>query len=652
MIGYDFIQVLAIDADKYIEIFKKYSEYFSRFSVFKDILRTMGWMILKGLLTLTGMMNSLVDSAFDFLDFMKSDSFSGLYNSLRPLVWTVFFIGLIYLAYCYIFAHERPKGTVTNVLIFIGTFVLLPYMMTEMTNMVTFMKEMLSVNVASEKYELLSPYITDLVYLDAIGFDEGEINKGNVNGYTSANCDAIEYLDVNEVVDPKDYSLENEDLFKKQIISKVEKKGNNKVVELKVEKIKKSKFFFKDTTPYYYRYHINFFVAMIYLLALIIVMAFSSVKLVLLVYELAVEKILVPFIAAGDLTNGQKIRKALTGILNAYITIVCVIFLQKMFVTASSYINTVKWSDNAAANGFTKSLFIVAGALFVVDGPNFFEQIFGIDAGLKSVGQAVQSAYYSSQILSAIKGGVGDKASKIGNAAKGLGNGVKKGAVTAAGIYEGMKDTGILESQNEKISGQMAKNSVRPPKKESVNQGIQNQMQKPVNEDNIPRPEETEMTEDAMNNLKTASSTGNYQEDMDDKNTYSFDNNGSTGIENSSGKDNLQNHNQEIGDIMKGKKESPDNSKDTLNDSNPLSGQNTDINNALNDKGESGRLQSEDNLLDWAKSNTRTGKTITGDYEKGKSLGHAIGNTINQASKGDVNTELNEQLSRDNLKNK
>ena len=231
MTGYEFVQILAIDSDRYIDIYKKYSEYFSNFSVLKDILRTLGWIMLKGLLALTGVMNSLVDSAFDFLNFMKSDSFSGVYNSLRPLVWTVFFIGLMYLAYCYIFAHERPKGTVTNLLIFVGTFTLLPYMMMQMTNMATYMKDMLSENVASEKYELLSPYITDLIYLDAIDFKESEIDKGNINGYTSDNYDAIEYLDVNEVVDPSDYSLKNKDLFKKQLTSEIIKKKGNKTIE-------------------------------------------------------------------------------------------------------------------------------------------------------------------------------------------------------------------------------------------------------------------------------------------------------------------------------------------------------------------------------------------------------------------------------------
>lgn len=604
---------LAIKSDDYIDIFKNYSEYFSMFSVLKDILRSLAWLILKGLIKLAGMMNTLVDSAFNFLNFMNSDSFSGLYNSLRPFIWTVFLFGLIYLAYCYIFAHERPKGTVTNLLIFVGTVVLLPYMMAQMTNMVTYAKDMFSGGVASEKYELLAPYITDLVYMDSIDFDEKKISEGKINGYTSDSYAYIEYMDINEVVDPSDYDLNTKDLFKNQLVSKVQSKGKNMVTELEVSKIKKSKFFFKDTTPYYYRYHVNFLIAMLYLVSIIIVIAFSTVKLIHLVYELSAEKILVPFIAAGDLTNGQKIRKALIGIVNGYITIVCVLFLQKMFVVSCEYINSVKWSESAAANGLTKALIIIAGALFIVDGPNFFEQIFGIDAGLKSVGQALQSAYYSSQMMSALKSGISNKATKIGSAAKSIPGGVKNGASTAAnvasgilGAYQGMKDTGVLESQNEKVSGQMAKSEQADKPEQAVtsdtsrNMDVQSNMQKTVSKDSLPTPEEKTMSEGALNNLKQASIPENNQDILKD-------------AVNNSGLDNGR----------------LDNNQTAANDMRSVS-------------------DSGDNLIDWAKSNTKVGKTLTGNYEKGKTFGHAAGNTINKLSNKD--NKVNDMLSKDSLK--
>ena len=636
---YIYVQFLAknkdkIDPDKYIDIYKKYSEYFSNFSILKDIMRSLGWLILKGLLYLVGIMSSLIDSAFDFLNFMQSDSFTIMYNTLRPFIWTVFFFALMYLAYCYMFAHEKPKGTITNLLIFAGTIVLLPYMMVQMTNMLTYVKDTLTSSVNTGSYELLDPYIADMVYLDSINFKYAEINKGNINGYKSGNYEAIEYMDINEIVDPDDYKkLKNKNLFKKQLVSVIDK-GTNTV---KVDDIKKSKFFFKDTTPYYYRYHVNFFVAMLYLLALIIVMAFSSVKLIHLVYELAAEKVLVPFIAAGDLTNGQKIRKALTGILNGYITIICVLFLQKLFVVSTEYINSVKWSDNVVANGLTKAVFIVAGALFIVDGPNFFEQIFGIDAGLKSVGQALQSAYYSSQMMQALKSGVTGKASKIGSAAKGIPNGMKSGAQAAVnmtagavGMAEGMKDTGLLQSQNEKVSDQMAKSGEQIDNRASVNEGIQNQMQQSAAKDNsVPGPDDLSGAGKA--NLAAVDNK------MGQKKM-------SEGILGNGGKENLQNHNREIGNMLQSQNSSNplDSSEETAFTGNQINMPNT---NNIAPSTEPG-----DNLMDWAKNNTKSGRTIAGNYNKGKSLGRAIGNTLNTVPKNLSNTKLDENRNKDNLK--
>ena len=403
-----------IDSSDYLDIFKNYDSYFSNFNIIFDLLRSLGWLILKGLVKLANQVSKILDVIFDFLNFLNSDKLNDLSSALQPFIYTILLFGLIYLSYCYLFAHEKPKGVITNFLIFAGVMLILPYFMIKMNDYVSYGKEILSVNQTDSDYEMLDPYITDLLYLDLIDFDETQISQGITNGYDAGNYDNIKYLDINDIMDPSDYDLNNEDLFKQKISSTI-KDGKDTI---EVSKIKKSKFFFKDTTPYYYRYHVNFIIAMLYVLSIIIVLLFSSFKLIQLIYELTAEKIIAPFIAAGDLSNGQKIRKTLIGILNGYITILCILFLQKLFMIATAYINARQWSDNTALNGLAKVMMILAGALFIIDGPNFFEQIFGIDAGLKSVGQALQSAYYSSQMLGGAKNAIDGMTGKLVNIVK------------------------------------------------------------------------------------------------------------------------------------------------------------------------------------------------------------------------------------------
>lgn len=651
------VSILAINEDKYIEIYKQYAEYFSNFSVFGDVMRTLGWWILKAVCKLVGLLNSLLDIVFSFINFLDSPEVEGLFMKVKPLIWTVLLFALLYLAYCYIYAHEKPKGVVTNVLLFVGTIMILPYMMVQMNQIVTYGKELLSDNNTAQEsnYDLLLPYITDLVYLDNINFNADKIANGMINGYQDST--SIEYLDINEVVDPADYSLKNIGLYEKQIVSEI-KNGKE---SLSVAKIKKSKFFFKDTTPYYYRFHVNFFIALFYLLAIGVVLCFSSFKVISLIMELVSEKILTPFIAAGDLTGGQKIRKALVGILNAYITILCVFFLQRVFVLACSYINGKTWSDNAAANGVAKVFMIIAAALFVVDGPNFFEQIFGVDAGLKSVGQALQSAFYASQMMSGTNSMLKGMMRKPLDAMKG-GVGM---AATAAGAFSGMRDTGVMGTNNQKVSEDMAKTGTgsTDSKKETTNEQAENSMKQTetAGDQSFTDNENQELQQGGGINLGgDVGNNADVQEAFqrstasEDKKSQTKEPDGISNLMSSAGKgaDNNQNIENALHGMERGIQDGMrDNRNASVNMEQSNLDQKVEEQVAKDSTDRSGNLQDNvakdnSNLLQYLSRNTVMGRNISDRYNQGKQFGHAAGNTMNQMNR----KKENKTDHKDNLK--
>lgn len=608
------IMILAINTNDYMKIYKNYSEYFSNFNVFKDIIRSMGWIIMKGLVWLAGLLDYMSENAFSFINFLESKSVTDFFNKLKPIIWIVLLFALLYMAFCYLYAHEKPKGVVTNILLFAGTMMILPYMMTQMNQFVKYGKELLQNDTDQQSnYELLVPYIADMVYLDSIDFKASDIAAGKINGYMNA-ASNIQYLDINEVMDTADYTLKNKELFEKQLVSEI-KNGKD---TLSVAQIKKSKFFFKDTTPYYYRFHVNFFIAYIYLIALMIVLIFSSFKLISLVMELAAEKIITPFIAAGDLTGGQKIRKALIGILNAYITIICVLFLQRLFMIASAYINNAVWSDNAASNAFMKVFMIVAAALFVIDGPNFFEQIFGVDAGLKSVGQALQSAFYASQMISGVRNTV---KSMIGKPLDALKGGVNI-AAGGAGMLKGMKDTGAMSKHNQKVSDEMAGKKDGGGEKDSSNESVENSMagMEAAHSDNSSMSSGDMANRDIEKDL--ASSGGANQQIADSMKKSSVDNmSGKEGVDHLNSDERLSAGNQNVQDSLNAANDTPIENANLEQAANTQPDINMDQNNQQKDN---------DNLLNWVSRNTAAGRSVKDNYDRGRQLGHAAGNTINQ----------------------
>ena len=152
-----------IDSSDYLDIFKNYDSYFSNFNIIFDLLRSLGWLILKGLVKLANQVSKILDVIFDFLNFLNSDKLNDLSSALQPFIYTILLFGLIYLSYCYLFAHEKPKGVITNFLIFAGVMLILPYFMIKMNDYVSYGKEILSVNQTDSDYEMLDPYITDLL---------------------------------------------------------------------------------------------------------------------------------------------------------------------------------------------------------------------------------------------------------------------------------------------------------------------------------------------------------------------------------------------------------------------------------------------------------------------------------------------------------
>lgn len=566
---YPFIALLEINSDNYIDILKENEELFSQFGIVGMFFRQVGWLILKGMMSLLNMLYALVDNVFEILNFMNNKELNAFMGTLDFLVYIILMFAIVYLGFCYIVAHEKPKGVVTNMMLFAFAVLFLPYLMVQMTKLTEYGKDLIQADFEkSGGYDLLRPYVTDLLYLDSIDFDKNKMAKGSINGYTTENAENMKYLDINEVMDPGDYELENEKLFKRQLTSEIEK---GKEV-LKVTKIKKDKFFFQDKTPYYYRYHFNFLITFLYLFGLIGALCFSAYKMTQIILELCFEKVMAPFFAAGDITNGQKVRKMLTSIISGYACLMIMLFLQRFYVLFTAWVNAKEWSDSAAANGFTKAFIMICGFFFLIDGPNIIEQILGIDAGLKSVAQTLQSAYYASQMAGgaarAVKGGLG----KVSGMAKGAARTSAGSAAAFAGMMEGLRASGAIASNNEKVSGEMARNPDKAGSSSEANGNAQSEM-------------------------KDAVSAEAHKEQM----------NADTARENSP-----------AAEKTAGASDSGQGAQDV----------NGQINDAVNKNRANQPEMRQNAIANWAMKNTKGGQHIGGSMQKGRELGEAVGNTL------------------------
>ena len=159
------------------------------------------------------------------------------------------------------------------------------------------------------------------------------------------------------------------------------------------------------------RYQTNFLVLWLSLGGLGIVYLFSAFKVVKLMFDIAFQKVLAPFVAATDLTTGQKMKSLFNNIILNY-AVIGIIFI--LFLIYEILVSTVMGSD---AGFGVKAIAFIALSIACIDGPDTAKRVLGIDTGVQD-GKAAALATYG--------------------AGKGIGKASTAGAKGVSNLYNSM----------------------------------------------------------------------------------------------------------------------------------------------------------------------------------------------------------------------
>lgn len=135
------------------------------------------------------------------------------------------------------------------------------------------------------------------------------------------------------------------------------------------------------------RYQTNFLVLWLSLGGLAIVYLFSAFKVVKLIFDIAFQKVLAPFVAATDLTTGQKMKSLFNNIILNY-AVIGIIFI--LFLIYEILVSTVMGSD---AGFGVKAIAFIALSIACIDGPDTAKRVLGIDTGVQDGKSAALATY-------------------------------------------------------------------------------------------------------------------------------------------------------------------------------------------------------------------------------------------------------------------
>lgn len=544
-----------------ISVLLNYSEYFTKSDFILHGFRLVGWFFIKGLSFFVNKLEDVVDSVTKVTDFFNSPEITALINKFKPLLGLLLVASIIFIGYQLMINKKFDRSRVPmNIILALCIVVAMPLAMEKLNTLSNKVIGQIQGDVPFAE-QIIENNITDLYLLDKANFpikDDGTVGDISPKNNLGNN---ITKISPNEEIDRG--KVENKKVFENEV--DIDSEGNpqlNKIVGL---------FKWDDE---YYRFHINFLTIIVTLAITAFVMVFTAIKMIKLSIELACSKVMTTFVAVADLSGGQRIRQSINGIISIFVAMISTMLMLKLYVMGTAYL-----SDKISGVGTI--LAMIGCAIFVIDGPNYIEKMFGADAGLSSVWRTITGMNSALDIVG-----------KLGNSTSEMMKSLGAGALGGLAFAKGMAD----ESMNSSLEDQMENDKAKDDNKA---ESLEQQMQK----EGLNSEKASENGD--INNSDTQESEDNNSTLEQDVNSENSESANET-LDGSNGEDEGNSNQSTLEDEM-----NANNSVDKQDDNN-VSGNQELSNNSDNSSSESSNQTLEDDINE-ANNNSINGNETLGD---------------------------------------
>lgn len=369
--------VMAVDTEEVITVLKKNRDIFHTSTIPGGIFRYIGWSVMKGLVWVAEQCAKLFDESFKFIDFTRYEPVEKFLTSWKPVVFALISLSILFLGLIMIFWQEKKPKLMMNICLVVLIMTSSGYLIDQLNGFVTDDIRSAILNDGDTStgssglvYDMVGNSIYDLIYIDD-KLDGGlmKMTKNNRKLYDDFTKEDLELMSINEVLKPDDVKAESKDLVSNRIYYK---KGN-----LELKEIYNGVAWTDLLNEYYYRYDVEWFTVIVGLVSLIIVYVCLAYKVVRILYEVVVQRLLAALYSA-NLSSGQKTLKILDSIKDSYITLILVMVCLKIYLLAYKMVGETQFA------AFSKVMLLFFLALAVADGPNIIQKLTGVDAGLSS----------------------------------------------------------------------------------------------------------------------------------------------------------------------------------------------------------------------------------------------------------------------------
>ena len=369
--------VMAVDTDGITKVLKKNRDIFHTNTIVGGMLRFIGWQLITLLVWLAEHCAKLFDESFKFIDFTRYEPVEEFLDSWQPVVYALISLSILFLGLILIFWQEKKPKLMMNICLAVLIITSSGYLIDQLNGFVTDDIRSAIMNDGDTTtgssgliYDMVGASVYDLIYIDD-KLDGGlmKMTKQNRKLYDDFTKEDLELLSINEVLKPDDVKAESKDLVSNRIYYRKD--------DLQLKEIYNGVAWTDLLNEYYYRYDVEWFTVIVGLVSLIIVYVCLAYKVVRILYEVVVQRLLAALYSA-NLSSGQKTLKILDSIKDSYITLILVMVCLKIYLLAFKMVGETQFA------AFSKVMLLFFLALAVADGPNIIQKLTGVDAGLSS----------------------------------------------------------------------------------------------------------------------------------------------------------------------------------------------------------------------------------------------------------------------------
>ena len=367
-----------------IEFLKLNSDFFSTNDIILTAVRTVGWLLVKGLSLLLDCCITLYDWTFGLIDITRWSVLENYLSDYKPLIQAIMMASLVILGFMYMFGKNKKHNVIHRVLILMVVMSASTTIFTELNRFsIAFKDAALSGGSTVNGTELIRTNLYDLYYIDfKIGL-ENLNSKGKIPQSTSFGKTDVDYIDIGEILDPGTDGLSKnaESILKKRLTPT----GNG---EYGLIDAKDGVAWTDFGNTYYYRYTFHYGTYYLTAAAAILIYICLAYKNTRVIYEIFVSRILVGLYAA-NLSSSRKVVKILESIRDSYFALCFTAISLKSYFLFVEYVNS-----KTEINGLARGIIILFIAWCVIDGANIIEKLTGVDAGLSSMTGKLIAAYH------------------------------------------------------------------------------------------------------------------------------------------------------------------------------------------------------------------------------------------------------------------